>query len=34
MVSLMITKPDLEWAEPEDLMAVMLDGLLHGLVAD
>lgn len=34
MVSLMMTKPDLDWAEPEDLMAVMLDGLLHGLIAD
>lgn len=34
LVTLMITKPDLEWAPPEELAAVMLDGLFHGLIAD
>jgi len=34
MVTLMITKPDFDWAPPEELMGVMLDGLLHGLIAD
>jgi AcrR family transcriptional regulator len=34
MVTLMITKPDLDWAPPEELMGVMLDGLLHGLIVD
>ena len=34
MVTLMISKPDFDWAPPEQLMGVMLDGLLHGLIAD
>lgn len=34
LVSLLITKTTREWSPAEDLMAVMLDGLLHGLVAD
>ncbi|HEV7158086.1 MAG TPA: TetR/AcrR family transcriptional regulator [Caulobacteraceae bacterium] len=34
LVTLMITKPDLEWAPPEELARVMLDGLFHGLIAD
>lgn len=34
MVTLMLTKPDFEWAPPEELTRVMLDGLLHGLVTD
>jgi AcrR family transcriptional regulator len=34
LVTLMITKPDLEWAPPEELAGVMLDGLFHGLIAD
>ena len=34
MVSLMITKPDFDWAPSEELMAVMIDGLLFGLIAD
>lgn len=34
LVSLLITKPSRGWSEPEQLMRVMLDGLLHGLVTD
>ncbi len=34
LVNLMITKPDFDWAPPEELTKVMLDGLLHGLIAD
>ena len=34
MVTLMLTKPDFEWAPPEELTGLMLDGLLHGLVTD
>jgi len=34
LVSLLITKTTRSWSPPEDLMAVMLDGLLHGLVTD
>ena len=34
MITLMLTKPDIEWAPPAELTGVMLDGLLHGLVTD
>jgi len=34
LVALLITKPDFDWAPSEELRRVMLDGLLHGLVAD
>jgi AcrR family transcriptional regulator len=34
LVSLMITKPDRDWAAVEDLTAVLVDGLLFGLIAD
>lgn len=34
MTTLMIAKPDLDWAPPEELTQVMLDGLLHGVIAD
>ncbi|WP_269713560.1 TetR/AcrR family transcriptional regulator [Caulobacter sp. NIBR2454] len=34
LVSLMITKPDRNWSNAEDLKKVMLDGLLYGLVID
>ena len=34
MITLMLTKPDLDWAPPEELTQVMLDGLLHGVIAD
>jgi len=34
MIALMITKPDFDWAPPEELMRVMLDGLLYGLITD
>ncbi|HEY7900244.1 MAG TPA: TetR/AcrR family transcriptional regulator [Caulobacteraceae bacterium] len=34
MVTLMLTKPDLEWKPARELTQVMLDGLLHGLIAD
>jgi len=34
LVALMITRPKFEWATPESLRDVLLDGLLYGLVAD
>jgi AcrR family transcriptional regulator len=34
MIALMITKPDFDWGDPEELMRVMLDGMLHGLISD
>jgi AcrR family transcriptional regulator len=34
LVSLMITKPSLEWAAPEEVTKVLIDGLLFGLIAD
>ena len=34
LVSLLITKPSRGWSNPDQLMKVMLDGLLHGLVTD
>jgi AcrR family transcriptional regulator len=34
LVALMITKPDRDWASVEDLTAVLVDGLLFGLIAD
>jgi AcrR family transcriptional regulator len=34
MVALIITKPDFDWSPPDELMHVMIDGLLYGLVAD
>jgi AcrR family transcriptional regulator len=34
MVTLMLTKPDFDWASPQELTDVMLDGLFHGLIAD
>ena len=34
MVSLMLTKPNFEWAPTEELTRVMLDALLHGIVTD
>ena len=34
MVALMITKPDFHWAAPDELMHVIIDGLLYGLVTD
>ena len=34
LVTLVITKQDLNWAPVEELTRVMLDGLLHGLIAD
>jgi AcrR family transcriptional regulator len=34
MVTLMIMKPQFEWKSPEELTEVMLDGLLHGIIAD
>ena len=34
LVSLLITKPTRGWAPAEELMTVMLEGLLHGLVID
>jgi AcrR family transcriptional regulator len=34
MVVLMLTKPHIDWASTETMTKVMLDGLLHGLVAD
>ena len=34
MITLMLAKPDIEWAPPAELTRVMLDGLFHGLVTD
>ena len=34
LVTLVITKQDFNWAAPEVLTGVMLDGLLHGLTTD
>jgi hypothetical protein len=34
LVSLLITKPSRNWSDAEQLMKVMLDGLLYGLVTD
>jgi len=34
LVSLMITKPDRDWASADDLTAVLVDGLLFGLISD
>jgi AcrR family transcriptional regulator len=34
MTTLMVAKPDLDWAPPEELTRVMLDSLLHGVIAD
>jgi len=34
LVSLLITKPSRGWSEPGQLMKIMLDGLLYGLVTD
>ena len=34
LVTLLLTKPDFEWAPTEELTKVMLDGLLHGIVVD
>jgi AcrR family transcriptional regulator len=34
LVSLLITKPDFNWAPVAELRTVMLDGMLYGLVAD
>ncbi len=34
LVSLMITKPNIEWAAPGELTGLMIDGLLFGLIAD
>ncbi|HEY1752403.1 MAG TPA: TetR/AcrR family transcriptional regulator [Caulobacteraceae bacterium] len=32
LVALMITRPNIDWADSGEITAVMLDGLLHGLV--
>lgn len=34
VVALLISRPMFGWAEPEELMKVTLDGMLHGLVVD
>lgn len=34
LVALLITKPEFHWESQAELRAVMLDGLLHGLVTD
>ena len=34
MTAMMITKPNFDWAAPEEFMRVMIDGLLYGLIAD
>lgn len=34
LVALILTKPNFPWADTAELRTVMLDGILHGLVAD
>jgi AcrR family transcriptional regulator len=34
LVTLMITKPDFEWKPAEELKQLLLDSLLHGIIAD
>ena len=34
LVAMMITRPNFDWAPAEELTAVMVEGLLYGLVAD
>jgi AcrR family transcriptional regulator len=34
VVALMISRPNFGWSDPEELMKVALEGMLHGLVAD
>jgi hypothetical protein len=34
MVALMIAKPDFDWAPPEEISRVMIEGLLFGLISD
>jgi AcrR family transcriptional regulator len=34
LVSLMITKPNNDWADPRAITTVLIDGLLFGLIAD
>jgi AcrR family transcriptional regulator len=34
LVSLMITKPNIDWAEPAVITRMLIDGLLFGLIAD
>ncbi len=34
MVALVITKTNVNWSPPEELMGVLLDSLLYGLIAD
>ena len=34
LVALMITRPGVDWRPADELIGVMLDGLLHGLVSD
>lgn len=34
LTALMITKPSFDWATPADLTKVMMDSLLHGMIAD
>lgn len=34
VVALMISRPKFGWADPDELMRVALDGMLHGLVSD
>jgi hypothetical protein len=34
LVALTITRPKVDWRPADELIAVMLDGLLHGLVSD
>jgi hypothetical protein len=34
LVSLMLTKPSLDWAPPQEVTRVLIDGLLFGVIAD
>lgn len=34
LTAMMITKPSFDWAEPDDIIKVMMDSLLYGMIAD
>ncbi len=34
LTAMMITKPSFDWAEPDDIVKVMMDSLLYGMIAD
>lgn len=34
LTAMIITKPSFDWAEPDDIIKVMMDSLLYGMIAD